>query len=306
MEQLISELKFTDNNLNLQKQNQDFYRDNDLVFYKQNFTKHLGVANTRYSKAFYFYKGDTIIGNSLQYYGEYTETEVQLLHNFIQPGYIVYDIGANIGYHTIGLAHKAKHVYAFEPNDNNFKLLDINTRDYKNVTKIDYAVSNEVGVAYIDNFVLGDTGNFGECKLSDTGQICRKTTIDQLVNDKVILPPHVIKIDVEGHEYEVIQGMDNTIKNNLPVILYEHLHGDNLPKVHEYLESLGYTIYWFPVPNYNPVNFYRNKTNIFGNGGVMNALAVPFHIEVNTNLPKKLHKNETWNDVVTRLTNANN
>ena len=86
--------------------------------------------------------------------------------------------------------------------------------------------------------------------------------------------------------------------------MYEHLHGDHLPKVHELLVNMGYKIYWFPVPNYNPNNYNKNQQNIFGNGGVMNAVAFPFYLDVNTNLPEKLTANETWDECITRLQNA--
>ena len=139
---------------------------------------------------------------------------------------IVYDIGANIGYHTNAFAKFAKHVYAFEPNELNYKLLEMNTFHDKNVTLFDYAISNDIGITQIEKFELGKPGNYGECKLTEDGQLCDMTYIDYLVRTGNIQPPHVIKIDVEGHEYPVFQGMSETIKNHLPVIFYEAHHCD--------------------------------------------------------------------------------
>lgn len=282
---------------------QNFYKDNYALVYDSEFTKHLMSCPTRYNPVFYFYRGDNIIGASLAYYGEYTENELGMLRNFINPTTVVYDIGANIGVHTVGFAKSAKHVYAFEPNNNNFKLLDINTTHDHNVTLFDCAISNSVGTAKIEQYELGSIGNFGECKLSDIGQDCPMTTIDQLVADNEIEPPHVVKIDVESHELEVLQGMEKTIKENLPVIFYEAMHCD-LAKIYDMLNGLAYKLYWMPCSNYNPNNFYNNKENIFGNGGVLNILALPFHIEIKTNLPEVISRDDTWELAVERIKKA--
>lgn len=303
--QVTSELKFTDVNVDMTRYNMNYYKDNYVVPHTKGFTEHLACAGTRYNPVFYFYRGDNIIGISLAYYGEYTENELGLLRNFMDPTTVVYDIGANIGFHTTGLAKTAKHVYAFEPNKKNFQLLDMNTFHDTNVTLIEGAASDVEGVALISDFVLGETGNFGECKLSDTGQECCTVPIDKLVDEKQIEPPHLVKIDVEGHEWNVIQGMQKTIREHLPVIFYEHMHGDGLPYVYDFLTNLAYEIYWFPCPNYNPNNYYKNNENIFGNSGVLNALAIPFHLNTKIDLPKMLGRDDTWGKVLERLQNKN-
>jgi FkbM family methyltransferase len=61
--------------------------------------------------------------------------------------------------------------------------------------------------------------------------------------------PDIIKIDVEGHEWKVIQGLDLTIKKNLPVIFLE-LHPERIKKerdslavIRKYFKDLGYNAY---------------------------------------------------------------
>lgn len=298
--QLTSEIKTTDINHKHAIYNLNYYKDNYTVPYTKGFTEYLNACPTRYNPAFYAYKTDGIIGASLAYYGEYTELELALLRNFTNPETIVYDIGANIGYHTVGLAKTSKHVYAFEPNQKNLNLLHINTTHDKNVDIFECAISDHDGTTIISDYELGKMGNYGECKLSDTGQECIKRSIDSLIKENLIEPPNVIKIDVEGHEYEVFKGMEDTIKNNLPIILYEAMHCD-LASIYDMLNGLAYTLYWFPVPNYNPDNFYKNKENIFGNGGVLNILAVPFHVTLNTTLPVVMSRDQTYQQVVEEM-----
>ncbi len=60
--------------------------------------------------------------------------------------------------------------------------------------------------------------------------------------------------------------------------------------------GLSYTLYWFPVPNYNPDNFYKNNQNIFGDGGVLNILAIPPHVNAKINLLPVSSNTETYMD----------
>ena len=284
--------------------NQEFFKDNYTTIFEKGFTEYTNCVRTRYTPNFYHFTTDNIIANSLRFYGEYTELELALLRNFIDNECVIYDIGANIGYHTVGFATHGKHVYAFEPNKLNYKLLAMNTFNNNNVSLFPYAISNSVGTTKIEEFTLGNDGNYGECKITDVGQDCVMTTIDELVNNKQLLPPRLIKIDVEGHEYQVFEGMQQTIREHLPIIFYEAHHCDTV-SIYNLLNSLAYTLYYFPCMNYNPNNFYNNKNNIFGQGGVLNILAVPFHLDVKTNLPKVEGANDTWALAVERIQKAN-
>lgn len=299
MEQIISPLTIKEVKIDMPKVHNDWYKDTHTMFWSDDL-KYIGTARTRYNDVFYYYLNDTIIGNSLRHYGEYTEQEIHVLNMIIQQGWVVYDIGANIGYHTLGLAERAEYVFAFEPNKQNYDLLVKNTQFKKNVTLFKLAVSDSIGQCYINDIDVTVQDNYGECKVSDSGQLVETVTIDSLVEKRKLLPPNLVKIDVEGHEYNVIKGMDNTIRENLPVIFYENMHGDDLGKIYDYLTELNYKIYWFPCMNYNPNNFYKNQQNIFGMGGVMNALAVPWYVDIKTNLLPIISNTDTWADAVSR------
>lgn len=255
--------------------------------------KTIKYSNTRYHNNFAYYKNDTIIGKSLEYYGEYTELEIQLLRNFIKNDYIIYDIGANIGYHTVAFANLAKHVYAFEPNKKNYKLLQENTRRFKNVTLYDLACSDTVSDMYVEDFDVNVPGNYGEMHMQNTGQTCKSVCIDDIDD---IYSPDLIKIDVEGHELQVLLGSMETITEYKPIIFYE-AHGTDLDKIYELLTNLDYKLYWFPCSNYNNNNYNKNTVNIFGNGGVLNILAVHNMPRIGNLLPVK--SEQTFSEAVT-------
>lgn len=288
METITSELKFTNVEIPSNPGYDHYIVDRYSDFWVEDLSPHLRDTDTQYSECFWYYNNDSIIGQALRHYGEYTEQEVKLMFNFVHKDIVVYDIGANIGYHTVGLASRAKQVIAFEPNKKNAMLLRKNTQFLKNVKVFELACGKQNSIGYIEDFDYTSVGNLGELHMSDKGQETTIVKLDDFVKTENLPVPHLVKIDVEGYEWEVIQGMKDIIENNLPVIFYEHLHGDDLPKVSEYLNQRGYKQYWFPVTNYNPQNYKRNTNNIFGQGGVLNVLAVPFHINLQTNLLEKV------------------
>lgn len=256
------------------------------------------TAKTKYKHDFAFYHNDTIIGQSIMHYGEYTETELDVLRMFLDKREsVVYDIGANIGYHTVGFAHYAKEVHSFEPNDKNYALLEKNTNGIQNVKLYHVACSDVVGDAFITDFDIDGHGNYGECMMSDSGQPCKTIRIDDLA-----LPtPTLIKIDVEGHELRVFEGAKQTIRQGLPVIFYETMHGSGFDLIYDFLVTeLSYKIYFCPSPNYNPYNFNNERNNIFGNGGVLNSIAIPYHLGNIKNLPQMISRDDTYEVSVKR------
>lgn len=269
-----------------------------IVSYTQT-SNGIASAKTRYTDNFYFYEKDVIIGRSIKTYGEYTQIEIDLLYQYINENTIVYDVGGNIGYHTVAFAHKAKHVYSFEPNLKNYKLLELNTKDLNNVSLIKAAVSDTKGKSYISDYELDDLGNYGECMMNETvGQPCVTVRLDDLN-----LPdPHVIKIDVEGHELRVFNGAKETIRKYTPVIFYEAMHGSGFDQIYDFLHTeLGYNLYWIAVPNFNIRNYNNVSHNIFGQGGVINILALPKDQPVDNYLERMVDRDDTHIKFLQRL-----
>lgn len=261
------------------------------------------TTKTRYLDEFYYYLKDTIIGRSLMHYGEYTQLEIELLRNFLNKEMIVYDVGANIGYHTLAFAKHAHHVYAFEPNKKNLRLLKLNSRDIDNITIYDFACSDVNGTSHIQDFELDEFGNYGEMCLSDNGQLCETKRIDDIDD---IYGPDLVKIDVENFEYQVLLGMVDTITEFNPIIFYENNNNPHSAEIFDMLTKLDYTIYWYPCMNYNPGNYYNNTVNIFGNGGVCNCLAMPKKFSKISNLEPMISNDDTLPKAIERIMEKRN
>lgn len=238
-------------------------------------------AKTRYTDTFYFYKNDQFIGQSIKLYGEYTQKEIFLLEHFIDKDSVVYDIGGNIGYHTVAFSSLAKEVHTFEPNQKNFYLLEKNTEKLKNVYLYNCACSDANGRSKISDYNLDEVGNFGQCEMTSRDGVPAQECLTIMLDDLILPLPDVMKIDVEGHESRVIKGAYETIKRSNPVILYESMSSDGFSEIYRMLTGLSYKLYWFPVHNFNPSNYNQNQENIFLDSGVVNILAMPSGVPVN-------------------------
>jgi len=162
--------------------------------------------------------------------GVYEKYETQLFKELIQPGMIVVDVGANIGYYTLIAAKLVRNkgrVYAFEPEPNNYKLLvkNIETNNYTNIIPVPKAISHKEGKVklFIDKVNLG-LHSFSENNvLEKNGSIeVEMLTLDNFFenvvkNNKIDL----VKIDTQGAEGLVIEGAEKTLRNNSLKILME-------------------------------------------------------------------------------------
>ncbi len=153
------------------------------------------------------------------------------LTSSIRPGDRVWVIGANVGHYTAifsSLAGPSGRVYAFEPTPSNFARLKLATGSLANVTAFQLALSDRQRAA---SFMQG-TDDLGansrvlagrSGKLDGTGAIdIELTTGDRLLAERLVEAPSVIKIDVEGHELEVVRGLaDQLASPNLRSIFIE-------------------------------------------------------------------------------------
>lgn len=144
----------------------------------------------------------------------------------VKKGNVVLDIGANIGYYTLIFAKMVGEdgkVFAFEPDPTNFSLLkkNVEINDYKNVVLVQKAVSNKTGKGklYIseDNLGAHTIYNSNDNRQWIEIEVIRLDDYFKNYNGKI----DFIKIDIEGAEYEAIQGMRNLLKRNNVTIVTE-------------------------------------------------------------------------------------
>ncbi len=167
---------------------------------------------------------DTALAPYLIMHGNFDPEETFVLEKFIKQGMTFVDVGANIGYFSLiaaRLVGENGKVFAFEPDKDNFGLLERNIKEnrYENITSVEKAVSDKVGTAkfYLDSDNLcahslneKENSNFIEVETTKLSDFLKDSKVD------------VIKIDVEGAEQSVFDGMKDIIaKNNKLAVITE-------------------------------------------------------------------------------------
>lgn len=152
------------------------------------------------------------------------EAEIQLLPFLVQRGEVAVDIGGNRGQYTYALWRLGSKVEVFEPNPLCSRILMAWAASKDSVTVHPVGVSDKSGYAVlripVDKFgnVHDASASLGEVIAVDTCDVkVSLSSIDSFEFEKVMF----VKIDVEGHEYNVLQGGENLFQRQQPAILIE-------------------------------------------------------------------------------------
>lgn len=156
---------------------------------------------------------DRYIAKKLVLYGAYEKHEISLLTSLVAEGDYVLDVGANIGLYTLHLSRAVGphgRVFAVEPDPDNLVILKKNLadNDCNNVTIIPHALGNKHETLKLYQ-VEKNRGNLSFADLGKTGtsiEVDVKPGKD--VFEPLVRKPRVMKIDVEGAEPLVLEGID--------------------------------------------------------------------------------------------------
>jgi len=169
----------------------------------------------------------------------------EIMRRFIQPDDIILELGANIGYYVLleatVLSDKG-YIYAVEPYPENVELLSENValNNVKNVEIYNMAVSNTKGTAKL---YVGKACNLHSL-INSSGDPSAEyievetDTIDHFLKGKK--PVSFLRMDIEGYEATVIDGMQETLKSpGLKRMFIEiHPHRISVDKMQHLLRKL--------------------------------------------------------------------
>lgn len=208
----------------------------------------------------------TWIGARIVYLGDYEPELKQVFKTHIKAGYTILDVGANIGFHTLffsDLVGEKGKVIAFEPIPLNYESLNNNIalNGFKNIEVHQIALSNKNETISIAADV--NSANPGSFNLFDqNGDI----TVTCRIGDEVIVKEKIdfIKIDVEGYESFVIDGLLQTIAKNKPKIIFEYDNNyhkkTGLPAnyIFAMIEPLGYHFFMVELKGVKKITAFEN------------------------------------------------
>lgn len=166
----------------------------------------------------------------------------------------IIDVGANFGYHTLLFSKKCYgNVYAFEPQIQNFKLLEENIKinNIQNVIAFNYACGDdncEIKMPIINcnyNVNMGDITPNLDC-IHNNYSITRSVLLDEMNFPQIDL----IKIDVQGWEKKVLTGSTNILQTYKPTMIVEfeyfQLAKTNIScaELFEFIKNQNYYIFY--------------------------------------------------------------
>jgi FkbM family methyltransferase len=177
--------------------------------------------------------------------GSYEYRKQRRFATEVRSGDVIYDLGAHVGFYSLlasALTGPRGRVFSFEPLPINLAVLQqhLNLNGIKNCTVLDVAVSSSGGVA---NFAAGPTTTMGRLTRESKDAInVRTVVLDDLVGRGELPLPNVIKCDIEGGEYDALEGAARILKRQRPKIFLA-THG---PDIHRrccsFLTGHGYKL----------------------------------------------------------------
>jgi FkbM family methyltransferase len=185
--------------------------------------------------------------------------EQEIWNEFMVEGDVFIDAGAHIGKYSIMLSPRFRKVLAVEANPETFKLLEENIRLNKatNVKAINRALWCEDGKQlefFITKMNVGASSLKRDLIAEEGLTIDRKIsvytiTLDTLFEKEGIKDVDLMKLDVEGAEYEALQGL-NLDEHAVKKIICEVLNQECYDRITSYLQKFGYKVRPTKHPSY--------------------------------------------------------
>ena len=186
------------------------------VLYRYNVAcKNLGIINTlkilkaRFNKKEYLVKLETkLFGNiywrSVVDYGVISHFfSPQVTFNKINSNKkIIIDLGANIGIETLRFNYlfPSSKIISVEPDTENFKILEKNTYDFKNIIVLNNGIWNEDSFLKIKYKSIDNSQKISFVKASSSDQSVKSITISNIIKQYSLSKIDIMKIDLEGTE----------------------------------------------------------------------------------------------------------
>ena len=172
------------------------------------------------------------------------EAELRLLPSLLDPRRNSIDVGANKGVYTYWMQRHSRHVYAYEPNPKVFRILRAGARG--NVTVSSAALSDGAGKRglRIPKTASGYSNQGASLDYDKVGPAYGEVEVDvRRLDDEGLADIGFIKIDVEGHEFAVLEGGRALIARDRPTLLIEIEEAHNRRPIEDSLArvtALGY------------------------------------------------------------------
>lgn len=222
-----------------------------------------------------------LIGNFLKNNKFWEYHLYELYSNLIKEDYYCVDAGANIGFHSIQLGKLSEKVYSFEPQTYIYNQLCanilFNNLDYKiEAYKLGLGDKEEIKQLWNiehENWVGNGVHNWGGRGIiqenyggdrATTNEVREEDNIKVVSLDSMNIPKcDLMKIDVQGYEYNLLLGAEKLINTSHPVIFLENPPSEeSSPIVKNHLVDLGYEFYRYTADYLPAVEGFKVNNNL--------------------------------------------
>lgn len=170
-----------------------------------------------------------------------------LLASYVRPDGVIYDIGANIGLYTVVFAgNRTRKVISFEPSDTAYPYLQRNiaANALTNVDAHQIVLSDRAGTCrFTLDTITTATSHCSE--VDEPGVELPCADLDSYIAKHRLLPPDLIKMDVEGHDQAVLRGMVTCLSRDRPAVFVEgglRAANGEIGAI-TFLQTVGYTVW---------------------------------------------------------------
>lgn len=178
--------------------------------------------------------GDFTIGRKLAYEGRYNQSELDTLRTLLRRHGIdeVLVVGTHVGYFVVKLAAEVRHVTGIEANPDTFRLLEANLwmNRVPNVTL--HAMAATSAPTELQFVRMAENTGGSHVLRPQVDSRAQAITVRGDTVDSLGLRPGLVLIDTEGHEIEVLRGMQDTLR---------HAHAVSCELIPRLLDDAGQT-----------------------------------------------------------------
>jgi FkbM family methyltransferase len=218
------------------------------------------------------------IGDSLSWYGEFLQPQLDLLSRLIRPGGTVLEVGAGVGAHALPLATALGpdgHLILYESNHVARRLLQQN-----------FGANTLRNVTFMRRQLGGKSESSAGGEGANAARPAPEDTIVETVDDLQLEQLHLLKVDEGAVATPVIEGARETMWRLRPALFLAAQDEDALGQLTRLARDCAYRCWKIETPMFNPDNFNRRQNDIFDGRRALALLALPEESEVTVSLDR--------------------
>ena len=193
---------------------------------------------------------DKSLGRCLIETGEFAPGPVAMIRQMLKPGCVAIDVGANFGSLAVPMAKAVGPdgvVFAIEPQRLVYHCLvtSATMSEAWSMRCIHAVAGRERGVMRVGVPDPDRSDAYGSYPITDLAEGAVDLVPVMRIDDLELAVCHLIKIDVEGAEMDVLEGARETIARCEPMMIVEADRPDQAEAIRDWLVAAGCAVFWF-------------------------------------------------------------